>query len=111
MSVLANALHYAADHLPVIAEFVFNNPLSVNKPVSASAIKIFPNPATTQFSITKTSKESATLEIFDVFGKSVHKQSIEGFNATIKISFLAKGAYIVRVVQNSISHEHLLLKQ
>ncbi len=107
----ANALHYAADHLPVIAEFIFNSPLSVNERSSKNTIKLFPNPATNQISITTPSQERASIEILDLCGKAVLTETIEGGRSSVNIKSLAKGPYIVRIIQNSISYEHLLLKQ
>jgi endonuclease/exonuclease/phosphatase family metal-dependent hydrolase len=107
----ANALHYAADHLPVIATFEFNNPLSVEEGYDPGSIKIFPNPATTQLSITAVSKETAIIEIIDLLGRTVLEEMIDCCKTSVNIGFLGKGSYIVRVVQNSITSEHLLLKR
>ncbi|PCH98276.1 MAG: hypothetical protein COB85_01820 [Bacteroidetes bacterium] len=107
----ANALHYAADHLPVMAEFVFNSPLSLNEVELKNSFNLFPNPADNDLSIILPLRDEASIQIFDVLGRIVLSESCVGFTASINLTSLARGSYIIRVLQNSVSYEQLLLKQ
>ncbi len=73
-------------------------------------IKIFPNPASTHFSISNKEVENdpaAELRIFNVFGKELlHKK---GIGASTDISRFSTGIYIIRIVSNNKYYSSKLL--
>lgn len=63
--------------------------------LSASNIQIYPNPSTGIFNINLNDKSS--VEVFDVTGKLVYKQSNVQGSATIDLTGKGKGVFVVKV--------------
>jgi hypothetical protein len=57
---------------------------------------VFPNPAASYFRI-QSDQNITSVEIFDIVGKQVAEHSAQGTEATINISYLSRGMYIVRI--------------
>jgi hypothetical protein len=70
---------------------------------STQGFTIFPNPATGQFIITTSNSNEVfdTLEIYSLLGRMVKKIQQPGKNATIDVTDLQKGVYIIKVTANS----------
>jgi exonuclease III len=95
---VANALHYASDHLPVYADFVFGIPRSdktdSDVPTAFDLYQNWPNPfnasTTIQFALPRAS--FASLKIFNVLGEEVATLvSGEQDAGTHSLSWLASG--------------------
>lgn len=70
---------------------------------------IAPNPANNEIRITGIDKAKATVAVFDLTGKLVLEQDIEG-NATVNISRLTKGMYVLRLTGENIVQSQKLIK-
>ena len=75
---VANALHYAADHIPVYADFRFGSVTSVRNtadlvPASFALQQNYPNPfnPSTQITYTLPSPEYVTLKVYNLIGQEV----------------------------------------
>lgn len=78
--------------------------------IDESQLKLFPNPAATQFSI-KDNTGIASVLVSDLIAKTFIQKKIVG-NESIDISSLPKGIYIVRIItQNTESENRILIKQ
>ena len=77
--------------------------VTVNSNVSTTELalnvgKIYPNPTQNTIWVETHNSQTATLELYDKLGKTVHSQTING-NAAIGLSHLAQGIYSYRLVQ------------
>ncbi|TAE81508.1 MAG: T9SS C-terminal target domain-containing protein [Bacteroidetes bacterium] len=73
---------------------------------------LFPNPSNTSFQVTTSINDAITYQLFDLQGKLVKQELVTG-NATINISNLSKGTYIVKGVTSngtSIGNRRLIVK-
>ncbi|MRT18066.1 T9SS type A sorting domain-containing protein [Vitellibacter sp. q18] len=75
--------------------------------IAENAIKIYPNPATSEFTITQNLSSEGTVQLFDLSGKKI-KQLFNGNfgsnkNITIKTDGLEAGVYLVKVNSGEIS--------
>ena len=76
---MANALHLASDHLPVIAQFIFGNTTSVsngpNGPISFDLSQNYPNPfnGETMILFSLPTLSGAKITIYDLSGRSVRE--------------------------------------
>ena len=74
---IANALHYASDHLPLIASFLFDNPLPVEHSFSPAQkyelAQNFPNPFNPNTSIKFTLPETGNvkLTVYNMLGQEI----------------------------------------
>jgi len=122
---VANALHAAADHLPVFADFVVGIVNSVATPGLASTFRLrqnYPNPfnpaTSIRYELTKSS--SVVLQVFDLLGREVrllvneakpaglHGVKWDGLNdAGLSVS---SGLYLYRIVsQNQVVIRKMVL--
>ncbi len=106
---IANALYYASDHLPVYADFNFENITSVEnsdniQPEEFLLKQNYPNPfnPSTSISFTLQEKEFIRLSVYDLLGREVdvlYKGNLSG--GTHKFEFngsdLPSGVYIYRL--------------
>jgi hypothetical protein len=81
------------------------SPLAVNEASAKSNLKVYPNPAVDVVNITA-NKEIKSVTIYDLSGKKV-KSSTDA--ATINVSSLAKGTYIVQAYYGNGSVENTKL--
>ncbi len=104
---VANALHYGADHIPVLAKFVFVNGWANGSnnefEILDFRFQILPNPARGQFIVEskllaecRTSKES-TLVIYDLVGKKILSSQFIG-KKTISLETISAGIYFVQII-------------
>ena len=72
-------------------------------------VTLQPNPART-YCVVKTNSEKATLAIVNFAGNIVYRQNLNGAGShTINTSGIAKGVYVVRVVEGTESHSQKLV--
>ncbi len=97
---IANALHYGADHLPVMAKFVFvngwANGISDQVSVNSNQFFVFPNPTNSEFKVLSKKFNQATIEIYDVVGRKILSDQFIG-EKTISIENISAGLYFVRL--------------
>lgn len=65
---------------------------AINQFSNNSTISVYPNPSSTNFVIETSNKDKQTLQVFDINGKLVLTQSING-KTNIDVSNLAEGVY------------------
>ena len=65
--------------------------------LSAFAFKVFPNPANDRITLSLTSADSNTIEIFNSLGALVHSSNVLGSQTIIDVSAFPAGYYMVRV--------------
>ncbi|MBA3649874.1 MAG: T9SS type A sorting domain-containing protein [Chitinophagales bacterium] len=73
---------------------------NINGFVKCSGFYIYPNPATDQLHIEAPKIHNATVTLLNLFGQVVLQQQISD-NATIDISTLARGMYLVNILDES----------
>jgi hypothetical protein len=77
------------------------NPTGIESPTSDAAIQVYPNPFTNEVNINLPIQNTSTaqLELLDMAGRAVWKQTIVGSNSiTIPGSELPQGMYFCRVI-------------
>ena len=120
---IANALHYAADHLPVIALLVFENIISVNNQSEIAAsfrlYQNYPNPFNPNTSISYELRVTSDvkLTVFDITGKHTadlvdRKQNAGKHEVDFSGEGLPSGVYIYRLTAGDYSEtkKMILLK-
>jgi endonuclease/exonuclease/phosphatase family metal-dependent hydrolase len=84
---IANALHQASDHLPVLAEFIFGNTTSVsgspNVPLSFDLSQNYPNPfnGETLILFSLPTRSRAKISIYDLSGRLVRELTSGNYTA------------------------------
>lgn len=68
--------------------------------IVASSVEVYPNPTSGFFTLNIRDESPMSLEVLNVSGQSVHYQVVSG-SATIDISHLAKGPYVLHLWNNS----------
>lgn len=68
----------------------------VNMVNPTPTISLFPNPTNAQLSITS-STEIGHIKIFDITGRQVHNETINSKTATVDVSKLGEGIYLVNI--------------
>ncbi len=86
------------DH-PEYAEAVWN-PTSAIGEITASTISIYPNPATSEFTIELPNGKPFTAEIFNLTGKCVKRSTDLNSGETIQVGELNSGIYLVKITSN-----------
>ena len=76
--------------------------LSVNdNNFAENSIKIFPNPATSEFTITQNLSNNGTIQLYDISGKKIKNLFTGSFSANknirIKTAGIAPGIYLVKL--------------
>ncbi len=84
------------DH-PEYAELVWNSTTAVEE-ITAATISIYPNPASTQFTIELPSNKPFSIEIFDLTGKCVKRVNELNTGDVILTGELNAGLYLVKVM-------------
>jgi len=81
-------------------------PTAGNKEVNEEKVtlKIFPNPFSSQTTIQISETMSdATILMYDILGRKVQEiKNVEGRTATLSVSHLPGGIYIVQLIRNNI---------
>lgn len=66
-----------------------------------SESKLYPNPAREFFNLSRKSNQPAQVRIYDMLGRMVQEQSLNGTQNTINIKHLNKGLYSVQLLENN----------
>ena len=94
---MANAIHYASDHLPVIAKLQFYNPVYVSTPTVQYDIKIFPNPSHGKFTVDLPPQFQSRIIIMDAIGRVMHEETaIDRYS--LDLGHVEKGMYYARII-------------
>jgi hypothetical protein len=102
---VANALHYASDHLPLYAEFIFAAPIGINEiEAQVKSLKVFPNPTQGDIWVNiDFAKETALdFSIYDAMSRRIKnfRKDFSMMNHKIKIANsgdLPPGNYLLKV--------------
>lgn len=94
---IANALHYAADHLPVMAKFVFMNgwPASVMSAMNKN-ISIYPQPASNRLFVDVQLSNTYQYHISDLSGRVVQQGLLLTNN--LSVTELSNGMYLLSLI-------------
>jgi len=89
------------EDLVIVANFVEDGSVAID-PIDAGAVMIYPNP--TSADITVVLNDAALniveMELYDLTGKKVHLQTVNQPFATLQMSGLASGVYVLKVFLN-----------
>ncbi|MGZ3863495.1 MAG: T9SS type A sorting domain-containing protein [Bacteroidia bacterium] len=76
-----------------------NRGIGINNVNAASALNVYPNPAKNNFTIETSSTDKQNVQVFDVTGKVVLSQNING-TTNIDASSLNEGVYYINITNN-----------
>lgn len=109
----ANAAASIAAFDNIDARASSTNTLGITTNVTnANAISVYPNPASTNVTITGNDLSLTSIEMTDMNGRIVKTQNFEGVNESqISISDLAQGVYLMKIISNQGTVTKKLLKQ
>lgn len=93
---MANALHYASDHLPVIAQINFATTVFAAKPSSMNSVKIYPNPATGTFHAELPEEIKSHIKLTDATGRIVFTDEVYG-KYSANITGMQNGLYFIHI--------------
>jgi hypothetical protein len=65
--------------------------------LSAFAFNLFPNPTAERITISRSSSEVSSVEIFNSLGSLIHTSNVFGSQTIIDVSVFPAGYYVVRV--------------
>ena len=100
---------YIADMGNKCVRMITNGTNSITEFSRKNTIVIYPNPTQNNFTIETTNNEKQTLNLYDVNGKLVLSQTING-TTTINASTLAQGIYNLSITSNeSITNKRLVI--
>ncbi len=93
---------YAGTFGRAMHSYDVSNILSVNEnELTSSSIKIYPNPATSEFTITQNLASEGTIQLYDISGKKIKELFNGNFGITknikVKTDGLAAGIYLVKM--------------
>ena len=77
--------------------YVTDDPLGVEIPISNRTLDVYPNPGGNTLKI-RSALENARVEIYDVFGRKVHKQELARETTAINTESWTSGMYVWKVV-------------
>jgi hypothetical protein len=75
------------------------------------SIILYPNPFNENVQITSTESIDAQLEVYGSDGRIVYATRMNGQHATLSLTSLARGNYMVKIVHNGTTHVTKLVKQ
>ncbi|MFI5135971.1 MAG: T9SS type A sorting domain-containing protein, partial [Chitinophagales bacterium] len=89
------------DTVNYIAKFL-GYPTEASSTINNSSQIIYPNPTSTIIHIHLPSNQSTTLSVFNLLGEKVKEEKVNGREATIDVSKLPAGFYVVRAEEKMI---------
>lgn len=109
-SSVANALHYASDHLPVLIKFVFGYHSNSIETVSnqSPSFNIFPNPVMKECFIEPTQNSRYTILLYDLNGRLLLEKDATQSTA-IHLQDLSPGIYIMKLVSERYSEVYRIV--
>jgi len=76
-----------------------------------STLKIYPNPATNKVTLERNDLQKSTLEVIDITGKEVMKQSLNSSSNTVNMEKLPSGTYLFKVFSDEGVSSHKIIKK
>jgi endonuclease/exonuclease/phosphatase family metal-dependent hydrolase len=107
--LMADALYYASDHLPVIAEFTFDY-FYINEVADTENILIYPNPACDYIIVKNMKFASFRIEIMNMNGAILFRNTYCGNHAVIGLADIKEGSYIIRVISGKREYRKIIEK-
>lgn len=96
---MANALHYASDHLPILAKYVYTT-IGIQEyenPVSS----IYPNPTDGEIEVKMKEQGTYNYSLTNVYGQVLLQDAFTGNHASIDLSTYSKGIYFLMIGSGS----------
>jgi hypothetical protein len=107
---MANALHYASDHLPVVTSFNFLNPSGIEEHGSVATLNVQPNPSNGVFHLQQSAgKPIDSYTVCNAFGEILQRDHAVNANA-IDLTAYPSGVYFLQVISNGQNHSVRLVK-
>jgi hypothetical protein len=78
--------------------------------ISSTKIVVFPNPSSNTWVFKTSSEQFKTIELFDVYGKSIYKESFDSDEVSLNGSKFSMGIYFARVITTKSSETIKLIK-
>ncbi len=85
------------------------SPMNTDNVVSQAAITLMPNPATTAFTLSS-AVTIDSIVMYNMLGQMVMQKNIKAANATVDVSSLSAGAYIIQATSNGKISTHKVIK-
>jgi hypothetical protein len=105
---MANALHYASDHLPVVTSFKFYNTLGITAYNAKGDVLAYPNPTNGKLTIELDQPtKRVAVDIFDANGRLVGSHS---YSNTKLLGLFINGRSGVFTIQVSTETQHTAFK-
>lgn len=107
---MANALHYASDHLPVVTSIRFVSSTNIEE-VNTFRPMLYPNPASKTLHLKGLPMEDTRVSIVDSSGRIVLEEFVSANKNPLKldVSHLLKGTYIVCLEGKETKHSERLV--
>lgn len=114
---VANSLHYAADHIPVIVKLAYKNAFITSTRSNVSKdlkVNIYPNPSNSIFNIYSNEiSRFSTVKIFSTQGVLLKEIQVhnDSYSIQFDLSEFLSGIYFYQLKGNDISKSGYLIKQ
>lgn len=106
-AMMARRLNWLDIHLPGVC----STPLSVDQTVQASALQIYPNPASTQLHIVS-AEPLQQIILYNVQGQQLYRLQVNNqTNATLDLSHLTPGIYLLKTQSGSLWYMNKVIVQ
>ena len=98
---IANSLHDASDHLPVLVKIIFSNEkihrevLNVESYSVSDKLLFYPNPSKNKLNIQSDDHKINKLEIYSLNGTKILDKNINSYSCTIDVSKINIGNYLI----------------
>jgi hypothetical protein len=79
----------------------YKHPVNVTSYEPENRVKIYPNPAKSQFTVTNV--ENASLYLYNIVGQEVFSTYSTEENTVVNVNSLPQGVYVLKVVKNGVS--------
>jgi len=89
------------EDLVLVANFAEDGSVAID-PIDAGAVMIYPNPTSSDITVVlnDATLKIVDIELYDLTGKKVHQQTVNQPLATLQMSGLAAGVYVLKVFLN-----------
>ncbi|MCB8994071.1 MAG: right-handed parallel beta-helix repeat-containing protein [Bacteroidales bacterium] len=98
-------------------QVVFNNPTGLNIPKTDGSVRVYPNPASTEFSveINQPGLQKLAIELIDANGRVLRnymfKPDHDDFNTRIEVNGIPAGVYILKISRDSsVDYNRLIIQ-
>ena len=115
---LANALYMSSDHIPLVANYVFEYVADTSGNVDTNVavieqkvpqFRVYPNPAN-EFVTIQSDQIISDLAIYAADGKMIFNEAIQSKSATINTNTFPKGIYVAVMQTNAINYRRVFVK-